>query len=100
MDTNLRKIMNQEMDWEDYEKILMNRPGFDAALKETLPEYETARIEICRNISEMLFTSVMSITNAERVTSVWLSFANQKQIKNVYNRLWYTAYFKCIKRLL
>ena len=38
--------MNQEMDWEEYEKILMQRPGFKETLEETLLEYETARTKI------------------------------------------------------
>jgi hypothetical protein len=38
--------MDQEMDWEEYEKILMQRPGFKEALEETLFEYETARTKI------------------------------------------------------
>lgn len=35
--------MVQELDWEEYEKILMQRPGFKEALEETRFEYEIAR---------------------------------------------------------
>lgn len=38
--------MNQEMDWEEYEQILMQRPGFKEALEETRLEYEIARAKI------------------------------------------------------
>ena len=38
--------MNQEMDWEEYEKILMQRPGFKKALNETRLEYDLARKRI------------------------------------------------------
>ena len=42
--------MDKEMDWEEYEKILMQRPGFKEALEETLSEYETARTKIKSHI--------------------------------------------------
>ncbi len=34
---------NQDMNWEEYEKILMKRPGFKEAQEETRLEYEIAR---------------------------------------------------------
>lgn len=51
-------------------------------------------IEICKNMSKMLFRSDLNGHCAKKLTSVWLSFANQKQIKDVYNRLWYETYFR------
>ena len=42
--------MNEEMNWEEYEKILMKKPGFKEALNETLPEYEIARTKVIENI--------------------------------------------------
>jgi N-glycosylase/DNA lyase len=47
--------MNEEMNWEEYEKILMQRPGFREALKETLPEYEIARKKIKARIRRLQF---------------------------------------------
>jgi hypothetical protein len=41
--------MNQEMDWEEYKKILMRRPGFSDSLEETLLEYEIARTKVTRH---------------------------------------------------
>lgn len=35
--------MKHEMDWEEYEKILMQKPGFKKALDETKLEYQIAR---------------------------------------------------------
>ncbi len=46
--------MNQEMDWEEYEKILMQRPGFKEALDETRLEYEIARAIIKARIERRL----------------------------------------------
>ncbi len=34
---------DKDMTWEEYEKILMKRPGFKEALEETRLEYEIAR---------------------------------------------------------
>ncbi len=34
---------NKDMPWEEYEKILMKRPGFKEAQEETRLEYEIAR---------------------------------------------------------
>ncbi len=46
--------MNQEMDWKEYEKILMQRPGFKKALEETRLEYEIARAIIKARIERGL----------------------------------------------
>ncbi len=46
--------MNQEMDWKEYEKILMQRPGFKEALEETRLEYEIARAIIKARIERGL----------------------------------------------
>jgi hypothetical protein len=46
--------MNQEMDWEEYKKILMQRPGFGDALEETLLEYEIARTKIKVSVRGLL----------------------------------------------
>lgn len=45
-------------------------------------------------MSELLFTSDLSKENADWITSVWMSYANQKQIKNVCVILWYEVYFR------
>src|SRR3990167_918705 len=37
---------NKDMKWEEYEKILMKRPGFKEAQKTTKLEYEIARVLI------------------------------------------------------
>ena len=47
--------MNKEMDWEEYEKILMQRPGFKEVLNETLPEYEIAREKIKARIRRLQY---------------------------------------------
>jgi hypothetical protein len=46
--------MNQEMDWEEYEKIIMQRPGFKKALADTLLEYEIARTKIKTRVRGLL----------------------------------------------
>jgi ribosome-binding protein aMBF1 (putative translation factor) len=46
--------MNQEMDWKEYEKILMQRSGFKEALEETRLEYEIARAIIKARIERGL----------------------------------------------
>jgi ribosome-binding protein aMBF1 (putative translation factor) len=46
--------MNQEMDWKEYEKILMQRPRFKEALEETQLEYEIARAIIKARIERGL----------------------------------------------
>lgn len=46
--------MNQDMDWEEYEKILMKRPGFKKAMEETRLEYEIARALIQARIEKGL----------------------------------------------
>ncbi len=46
--------MNQGMDWEEFEKILMKRPGFKEALEETRLEYEIARALIKARIEKGL----------------------------------------------
>jgi hypothetical protein len=50
--------------------------------------------DISRIISELLFTSDLSTENADYIVSVWISYANQKQINNVCIRLWYNVYFR------
>lgn len=35
--------MDKEMNWEEYEKVLLRRPGFKEALEESRLEYEIAR---------------------------------------------------------
>ncbi|MDP3998513.1 MAG: helix-turn-helix transcriptional regulator [bacterium] len=35
--------ISQHLDWDDYEKELLQRPGFKEALKETELEYQVAR---------------------------------------------------------
>ena len=50
--------------------------------------------EISKIMSELLFTSDMSTENADWITSVWVFYANQKQIKNICNKLWYNVYFR------
>lgn len=47
-----------------------------------------------RIMSELLFTSDLSTENADWIMTVWMSYANQKQIKNICNRLWYKTYFR------
>ncbi|MBI2329963.1 helix-turn-helix transcriptional regulator [Candidatus Daviesbacteria bacterium] len=44
----------KEMTWEEYEKILMKRPGFKEAQKETRLEYEIARALIKARIEKGL----------------------------------------------
>ena len=46
--------MNQDMNWEEFEKILMQRPGFKKALEETRLEYEIARALIKARIEKGL----------------------------------------------
>ena len=46
--------MNQEMNLEEYEKILMKRPGFKKAFEETRIEYEIARAIIGARIEKGL----------------------------------------------
>lgn len=36
-------FMKHEINWEEYEKVLLKRPGFKKVLKETQLEYEIAR---------------------------------------------------------
>ena len=45
---------NKDMTWEEYEKILMKRPGFKEAAKETRLEYEIARALIKARIEKGL----------------------------------------------
>jgi hypothetical protein len=44
------RFMNEEMNWEEYEKILLQKPGFKEALNETIYEYEFARTKVIENI--------------------------------------------------
>mgnify|MGYP001572434827 FL=1 len=46
--------MNRDMKWEEFEKILMRRPGFKKALEETRLEYEIARALIKARIEKGL----------------------------------------------
>ncbi len=45
---------NKDMTWEEYEKILMKRPGFKEAQEETRLEYEIARALIKARIEKGL----------------------------------------------
>lgn len=45
---------NRDMTWEEYEKILMKRPGFKEAQEETRLEYEIARALIKARIEKGL----------------------------------------------
>ena len=45
---------NKDMPWEEYEKILMKRPGFKEAQEETRLEYEIARALIKARIEKGL----------------------------------------------
>ncbi len=47
-------FIDQDMDWEKYEKILLKRPGFKEALEETRLEYEIARALIKARIEKGL----------------------------------------------
>jgi len=47
-------VMKQDMDWEEYEKVLMKRPGFQEALEETRLEYEIARALIRARLKKKL----------------------------------------------
>src|SRR3990167_6618269 len=38
-----KHIVDQDMEWEEFEKILVKRPGFKQAQEETRIEYEIAR---------------------------------------------------------
>jgi ribosome-binding protein aMBF1 (putative translation factor) len=49
-----KKIPTYDMSWEEYEKVLMKRPGFKEALKETQLEYEIARALIRARIEKKL----------------------------------------------
>lgn len=49
-----KNIRNQDMKWEEYEKILMKRPGFKEAQEETRLEYEIARALIKARIEKGL----------------------------------------------
>lgn len=49
-----KNIKNQDMKWEEYEKILMKRPGFKEAQEETRLEYEIARALIKARIEKGL----------------------------------------------
>ena len=49
-----KNIGNQDMKWEEYEKILMKRPGFKEAQEETRLEYEIARALIKARIEKGL----------------------------------------------
>lgn len=46
--------MKYDMDWEEYEKILMKKPGFKEAMEETRLEYEIARALIQARIEKGL----------------------------------------------
>lgn len=46
--------MNQHMEWDEFEKILMKRPGFKEAVAETQLEYEIARALIKARIEKGL----------------------------------------------
>lgn len=46
--------MNQHMEWGEFEKILMKRPGFKEAAAETRLEYEIARALIKARIEKGL----------------------------------------------
>ena len=50
----IKYIKNQDMKWEEYEKILMKRPGFKEAQEETRLEYEIARALIKARIEKGL----------------------------------------------
>ncbi|MDP3758624.1 MAG: helix-turn-helix transcriptional regulator [Candidatus Daviesbacteria bacterium] len=47
-------VMHQDMDWKEYEKILMKRPGFKEAMEETRLEFEIARALIKARIEKGL----------------------------------------------
>ena len=49
-----KNIKNQDMKWEEYEKILMKRPGFKEGQEETRLEYEIARALIKARIEKGL----------------------------------------------
>lgn len=46
--------MNQDMDWEEFEKILMQKPGFRKAMEQTRLEYEIARVIIKARVKKGL----------------------------------------------
>lgn len=46
--------MNYDIDWNEYEKVLLKRPGFKEALEETRLEYEIARALIKARIERGL----------------------------------------------
>ncbi len=49
-----KHIVDQDMKWEEFEKILMKRPGFKEAQEETRLEYEIARALIKARIEKGL----------------------------------------------
>ena len=49
-----KHIVDQDMEWEEFEKILVKRPGFKQAQKETRLEYEIARALIKARIEKGL----------------------------------------------
>jgi len=51
---NKKISVSHEMDWQEYEKILLKRPGFKEALEETRLEYEIARALIKARIDKGL----------------------------------------------
>jgi len=63
---------DKDMTWEEYEKILLKRPGFKEALEETRLEYEIARALIKARLEKGLTPSLAFLKRLAEVLNASL----------------------------